>query len=160
MYRMPRFAALMLSLLACACAARGQMWSFTDGDTPRRQERDTEGKNKDTTILPLSPNVILGRVQWVDTKGGLAVIIVDRGVVYANSRLIAREDDCTPRAILAPIRMENPSRVIACRVTHGVVRKGLEVVLPVESLLKTSTATLKAHDTPVPEPKPAASTAP
>jgi hypothetical protein len=150
---MPRFATLMICLLAFSGAAHAQMWNFADGDAPRRRERDADGKPKDTTIFPLSPNRIVGRVQWVDSKGGLAIIIIERGLVYADSLLVAREDDCTPRAILAPIKMEKPSRVIACRVTHGVVRPGLEIVLPAEALLKSATTSLKANG--VPEAKPA-----
>lgn len=153
--RMPRFAVLMISLLACAEAARAQqIWNFTDA-APRRPAADAAGgrnaDEKDTTIFPLSPNTIVGSVQWVDTEGGLAVITVDRGVVYADTPLVAREDDCTPRAVLRPIRLEKPSRVIACRVIRGSARAGLEVVIPAGSLLKSSAATLKAHDDPVKE---------
>jgi hypothetical protein len=138
----------MLALITCAGAARAQMWNFTDGDAPGRTERQTAGKPKDTTVFPLSSNTIVGRVQWVDTKGALAVILVGRGAGYTESSLVAREDDCTVRAVLRPIKMKKPSSVIACRVTHGTARPGMEIVLPTLSLLKSSTLALKSNEAP------------
>ena len=151
---MPRLALLVPVMLAFAAGAHAQTAWQSDDDRPFRPKRDESGKIISDEIPPLSPNIILGHVQWVDTPKRIAILVLDRVPADRTAKLVARDADCTPRAVLRQIPLENRSRVVACKITHGEVKPGMEIVLPAEPLLKASTESLKAHESSEKKPTP------
>ncbi len=136
------FAFALAGLLGASAFAQ-TFWQGDD-DRPRRAPSPEVVERENA---PLSPNVIVGVVLWVDAPKRLAVVRLDALPADAEAPLVARDADCTPRALLRPIRSaQRPSRTRAFRVTHGAVTVGQEVVLPEAALLQRCRATLAAHE--------------
>ena len=132
---------VVLSFFVARAPAQSSPW-LGDDDRPRRRD-DTAAKAREAAIPPLSPNPILGRVQWADDKAGIVMLRLDRLPEDAAAVLVARTDDCTPCALLTPLSPDRRAGIVACRVTRGAARPGMEVVLPGATLLKQCVAGLR-----------------
>ena len=139
---MKRLLAAALIPLAVSGAPAQLPWSDADSDTWRKE---LEAREQAAAILPLSPNIILGRARYADPKHRVAVLLLDRGPGEKDPVFVARDADCTPRAVLRPFARAVTSRTVVCEVTHGEVRPDMEIVLPGKVLLERARRTLPAH---------------
>lgn len=155
---MPRFATLSFAVLALAVSARADaLWQLSDDydNTPRKPAPEKTGPAPALAILPLSGNIILGRVQWVDTPKRLGILVLHKSPARTDELLVARDADCTPRAVLRQVPTGTRPGVLAVKVVAGELKPGMEIVLPVEKLLKECSAKLPAHETKPEKPAPA-----
>lgn len=110
--------------------------------------KELESREKAAAIFPLSPNVILGRARYGDAKNHIAVLLLDRDPGDPGATLVARDADCTPRAVLVPMRAPAGSPTVVCYVSHGAVTPGMEIVLPGKALLERGMKSLPEHPAP------------
>lgn len=155
--RLPRVPLALLALLAAPALAQNA-WQLDDPETFSRRKTEaapekkpgapakTPDATKDAKTPPpaMSPNRILGRILWADTKAGVCVVTLDTAPADRAAHLVARTQDCRPRAVLAPLPSRQTGRTAAYRVTRGVAAKDLEIVLPSPALLNTAVTTLPA----------------
>ena len=157
-----RQTAVPLVVIALAVNARAQaVWQLTDDydSTPRRPAPGKTPAQNPEAVFPLSGNIILGRTQWVDTQDNLGVLLMNKLPSRADDLLVARTDDCTPRAVLRQVRTATRGNALAVRVVNGELKPGMEIVLPTEKLLKECVAKLPARtDGAVPKTSPTATT--
>ena len=113
-----------------------------------------DGKpGKGAAVVPMSPNRIVGRILWVDTKKTLCVVSFDGAPFDRTATLMARTLDCAPRAVLAPIPSNRTSATAAYRVTHGAAAKDLELILPCDAALNAACMALPRVSAPDAAPK-------
>lgn len=149
---MKRVFTFLAGLATTALAAPTQLpWSEA-GTAAWRKELET--REQETAVFPLSPNVILGRTRYGDMKSGVAVLLLDRLPDRNTPLLVARDADCTPRALLRPLTIERGTGTVVCEVTHGTVKPDMEVVLPGSTLKERCLATLPARTPAAPQPAP------
>lgn len=143
-----RQAVVPLAAFALAVGARAQAtWQLSDDydGTPRRPAPGKTPAQTPEAVLPLSGNIILGRTQWVDTQDNLGVLLLNKLPSRADDLLVARTDDCTPRAVLRQVRTGTRGNALAVRVVNGELKPGMEIVLPTEKLLRECVAKLPAR---------------
>lgn len=139
------------ALLTLAAGAMAQ--TAWQGDFDRPVRRDTAELRAKEAPRPLSPNIIVGEVLRVEAGGAIAIVRLDALPSDPEATLTARDADCTPRALLRPLREARRSPILRARVTHGLARAGQEVVLPAEELLKNCHATLPSREKTPAAPK-------
>ena len=152
---MARLPLIPVVLLTFAASTHAQTFWQGDTDRPRRDSGETKSMEPPK---PLSPNTILGEVIHVDAPKRLAVIRLHALPSSPDAALVARDADCTPRALLRRVPTSNASRTWAVKITHGEARPGQEVVLPEAALLKQCRESLRAHEAETPQDKAPAST--
>lgn len=156
-----RWTVVPLLALALAVNARAQaVWQLSDDydGTPRRPAPGKTPAQDPGAVFPLSGNIILGRTQWVDTQDNLGVLLMHKLPSRPDDLLVARTDDCTPRAVLRQVRTATRGNALAVRVVNGELKPGMEIVLPTEKLLKECVAKLPARAGDAPKIAPTATT--
>lgn len=128
---------LALLLVAGAHTARADVRDDFHREMPPSIPKPGESREP---ILPLSPNTIVGHIIHRSSDGKLAILRIERGILYKDTALVARDHACVPKAFLRPIPPDKPSTVVAVAIEGGVVTVGDEVVIPGATLEKSARA--------------------
>lgn len=109
-----------------------------------QQSADRQQQDEETPEQKDKLNQSVGTVHWSDADLGLAVVQVHTSVNPFDSRLIARDFDLNPTAILQPTTIRR-NKILGVIIISGTVSAGDEVIIPGVAYREALGALLKSE---------------
>lgn len=136
------------ALMAIAIATAAVIDASPRAKTPSRIHQQPvtphhEGE-EETETQQAELNQVIGSIHWSDPAKGLAVMQLQRPVPSFDSRLITRDFELNPTAVIQPTAIRR-NRMLGVIIVSGTVSAGDEVIIPGNAYRKAFGDLLKSE---------------